>query len=42
MLKAIVFASPVEGYRLQIRYEDGVGGIVDLGEMLRFGEYLRR
>jgi hypothetical protein len=36
MLKDIVFARPVEGYRLQIRYEDGVEGIVDLGEMLSF------
>lgn len=36
MLKNIVFVSPVEGYRLKIRCEDGVEGIVDLGEVLSF------
>lgn len=36
MLKDIVFASPLEGYRLFIRFEDGVEGVVDLGEVLSF------
>ena len=36
MLKDIVFVSPLEGYRLSIRYEDGVEGIVDLGSILSF------
>ncbi len=34
MLKDIVFASPLDGYRLSIRYEDGVEGIVDLGAII--------
>ncbi|HEY4085131.1 MAG TPA: DUF2442 domain-containing protein [Bryobacteraceae bacterium] len=36
MLKDIVFASPMEGHRLRIRYEDGVEGIVELGALLTF------
>ena len=32
MLKDIVFAVPLEGYRLSIRYED----VIDLGELLSF------
>jgi hypothetical protein len=36
MLKDIVFASPLEGHRLRIRYEDGVEGIVDLATLVTF------
>ena len=36
MLKDIVAASPLDGYRLSIRYEDGVEGIVDLGAIIGF------
>ena len=36
MLKDIVSASPLDGYRLSIRYEDGVEGIVDLGAIIGF------
>lgn len=36
MLKDIVFASPLEGHRLCIRFEDGVEGVVDLGTIIGF------
>ena len=36
MLKDIVFASPLDGHRLRIRYEDGVEGIVDLEAIVSF------
>jgi hypothetical protein len=36
MLKDIVTANPLGGYRLQIRFEDGVEGVVDLRSILRF------
>jgi hypothetical protein len=36
MLKDIVFASPLEGHRLRIRYEDGVEGIVDVDTLVTF------
>jgi len=36
MLKDIVEARPLGGYRLHLRFEDGVEGEVDLGRMLRF------
>ena len=36
MLKDIVFASPLDGHRLHIRYEDGVEGVVDLGAIVDF------
>jgi hypothetical protein len=36
VLKDIIFASPLEGHRLRIRYEDGVEGIVDLGTLVSF------
>jgi hypothetical protein len=36
MLKDIVFASPLEGHRLRIRYEDGVEGIIDLDAIVSF------
>jgi hypothetical protein len=36
MLKDIIFARPLEGHRLRIRYEDGVEGVVDLGTLVRF------
>lgn len=36
MLKDIVSASPLEDYRLRLRFEDGVEGIVDIGAALSF------
>ena len=36
MLKDIVSASPMEGHRLHIRYEDGVEGVVDLANLVTF------
>jgi len=36
MLKDIVFASPLDGHRLHIRYEDGVEGVVDLEAIVGF------
>ena len=36
MLKDIVFASPLDGHRLRIRYEDGVEGVIDLGMIVSF------
>ena len=36
MLKDIVFAIPLDGHRLRIRYEDGVEGVVDLGTIISF------
>jgi Protein of unknown function (DUF2442) len=36
MLKDIVFATPLEGHRLRIRYEDGVEGVVDLATLVSF------
>lgn len=36
MLKDIVSARPLDGYRLSLRYEDGVEGIVDWESILSF------
>ena len=36
MLKDIVEVRPAEGYRLFLRFEDGVEGIVDVATMVRF------
>jgi hypothetical protein len=36
MLKDIVEVRPIEGYRLYLRFEDGVAGEVDLEKILRF------
>ena len=36
MLKDIVEARPLEGYRLFLRFEDGAQGEVDLSDMVRF------
>jgi len=36
MLKDIVFASPLDGHRLRIRYEDGVEVVVDLRTIVSF------
>jgi hypothetical protein len=36
MLKDVVEARALEGYRLQLRFEDGVEGVVNLGETLSF------
>ena len=36
MLRDIVDAQAVENYRLLVRFEDGVSGIVDLEKLIRF------
>jgi hypothetical protein len=36
MLKDIVSASPLDGLRVRIRYEDGIEGIVDLRAIISF------
>ena len=36
MLKDIVEARIVEGYRVRLRFEDGVEGEVDLGRLIHF------
>ena len=36
MLKDIVEAHVLEGYRVHLRFEDGVEGDVDLGRLIRF------
>jgi hypothetical protein len=36
MLKDVVEVHPIEGYRLRLRFEDGVEGIVDLADFMRF------
>ena len=36
MLKDVIFATPLDGYRLLLRYEDGVEGVVDLGPVISF------
>jgi hypothetical protein len=36
MLKDIVFASPLDGHRLRIRYGDGVEGVIDLATFVSF------
>ncbi|MBM4125844.1 MAG: DUF2442 domain-containing protein [Nitrospira sp.] len=36
MLKDIVEATPLEGYRVRLRFEDGVTGDVDLSAIMRF------
>jgi len=36
MLKDIVEVQPLDGYRLRLRFEDGVVGEVDLEKMIQF------
>jgi hypothetical protein len=36
MLKDIVEVRPIEDYRLFLRFEDGVEGVVDVATMVRF------
>ena len=36
MLKDIVEVRIVEGYRVHLRFEDGVEGDIDLGRLIRF------
>jgi len=36
MLKDIVEVHPLDGYRLRLRFEDGVVGEVDLEKMIQF------
>ncbi len=36
MLKDIVEATPLEGYRVRLRFEDGVTGDVDISILVRF------
>lgn len=34
MLKDVVSVEPLEGYRLKLRFEDGVTGIIDVEELI--------
>jgi hypothetical protein len=36
MLKDIVAVQPLENYRLQLRFEDGIQGVVDVHQLIRF------
>ena len=36
MLKDIVEAQPLAGHRLKLRFEDGVEGVVDVGQLVPF------
>jgi hypothetical protein len=36
MLKDVVAAKALGDYRLQLRFEDGVEGVIDLGQQLSF------
>jgi hypothetical protein len=36
VLKDIVEVEPLEGYRLFVRFEDGVQGVVDVSDLVRF------
>lgn len=36
MLKDIVAVWPLNDYRLRLRFEDGVEGVVDMASMIRF------
>ncbi|MGB8648260.1 MAG: DUF2442 domain-containing protein, partial [Anaerolineae bacterium] len=36
MLKDIVAVQPLEEYKLRLRFEDGVEGIIDLAELVQF------
>jgi hypothetical protein len=36
MLKDIIEAVPLDGYRLKLRFEDGATGIVDVGRCVSF------
>ena len=36
MLVDVVEMTPLKGHRLQVRFEDGVAGIVDVGRLVTF------
>jgi Protein of unknown function (DUF2442) len=36
MLKDVIEATPLEGYRVRLRFEDGVVGELDLAAIIRF------
>ena len=36
MLKHIVEVRPLDGYRLHLRFEDGVEGVIDLAKLIPF------
>ena len=36
MLKDVIAVQPLDGYRLQIEFEDGVKGIVDIAKLIQF------
>ncbi len=36
MLKDVIAAQPLSGHRLRLRFEDGIEGVVDLGQSLSF------
>lgn len=36
MLKDVIEVHPLDGFRLQVRFEDGAAGIVDVAELVEF------
>ena len=42
MLKDIVAVQPLEPYRLQLRFEDGAEGVVDVQRLVRFSGIFAR
>jgi hypothetical protein len=36
MLQDVVDVKPLDGYRLRLRFEDGVEGVVDITNLVRF------
>jgi len=36
MLKDIVAVKPLDGYQLLLRFEDGIEGVVDIGQLIQF------
>ena len=36
MLKDIVAVKPLDGHQLLLRFEDGVEGVVDIGQLIQF------
>jgi len=36
MLKDIIEVRPLEGWRLRLRFEDGMAGDIDVSELIRF------
>lgn len=36
MLKDIIYVQPLEDYRLHVRFEDGIEGVIDLVNLVKF------